>query len=109
MVGIWLRRHLFRMKAKSLPRNVAFAVPFTLYSINAKRAVQVRARRDGFAYFMPQVHVGDQRFEDQGSEIGPFDTPEDAERAAASGGWLKEEPPPAAIDQSSRFAPSARE
>jgi len=47
------------MKAKSLPPNVAFAVPFTLYSINAKRAVQVRVRHDGFAYFMPQVHVGD--------------------------------------------------
>ena len=79
------------MKARSLSPNVAFAVPFTLYSVNAKRAVQVRVRRDGFAYFMPQVNVGDQKFEDKGSEVGPFDTPEDAERAAASGDWLSEE------------------
>lgn len=93
MFGRWVRRQFFRIKAKSLPRNVAFAVPFTLYSINAMRAVQVRVRRDGFAYFMPQVHVGDQKFEDLGSEIGPFDTPEDAEQAAASGDWLKEEEP----------------
>ena len=91
MVWKWWRRLIFRMKAKALPPDVAYAVPFTLYSINAVRAVQVRARRDGFAYFMPQVHVGDQKFEDQGDEVGPFDTPEDAERAAASGGWLSED------------------
>ena len=94
MIYRWLRRQLFRLKAKSLPPNAAFLVPFTLYSINAERAVQVRVRRDGFTYFMPQVHVGGQIFENRGSEIGPFDTPEDAERAAASGDWLNEEEEP---------------
>lgn len=59
MIWRWWRRQLFRMKARRLPPNVAYAVPFTLHSINASRAVQVRARRDGFAYFMPLVHVGD--------------------------------------------------
>ena len=39
---------------KNWPPNVAYAVPFTLYSLDGKRGAEIRLFRNGDVYFVEQ-------------------------------------------------------
>jgi hypothetical protein len=87
----WWRRFLLRRAIRRWPAEAAYAVPFRLYSKDGKRAVEVRVRRDGLAYFVDQELAEESTYRDRGDdEIGPFDTPEAAEAAAIARRWFSD-------------------
>jgi hypothetical protein len=85
----WWHR-LFSRKADSLHRSLGYEVPFRLYSKDGAKEVEVRVRRDGRAYFVEREWVEGTTFQDRGfgEEIGPYETPEAAEAAAAVRPWF---------------------
>lgn len=86
----WWHRFFIRRAIRRWPANVAYTVPLRLYSNDGKRAVEIRMRRDGFAYFVEQERVEDTTFKSRGrgEEIGPYETPEAAEAAAVARPWF---------------------
>jgi hypothetical protein len=85
----WWHR-LFSRKAGVATQNPAYEVPFRLYSKDGAKEVEVRVRRDGRAYFVEREWVEGTTFRDRGfgEEIGPYETPEAAEAAAAVRPWF---------------------
>jgi hypothetical protein len=71
-------------------KNTEYRVVCNLYNSEGKRGAEVRVRRDGRAYFVEQEWVEGTTFTDRGrgEEIGPFESPEAAERAAVGRPWF---------------------
>jgi hypothetical protein len=85
----WWHR-LFSRKTGMSSDGPGYRVAFCLYSADGKRSVEVRERRDGRVYFVERVWVDGTTFKDRspGEEIGPYETLEAAEAAAASSPWF---------------------
>jgi hypothetical protein len=85
----WWRR-IFPRTRWWWPREVAYEVPFRLYTVDGKRGVEVRLRRNGFVYFVEQEWVEGTTFRDrpESQEHGPYETLEAAEAAAVSRSWF---------------------
>ena len=85
----WWRRFL-PLRAGRVLADTDYFVPFRLYSKDGKRSVEMRVHRDGLAYFVDQEWVEGTTFKNRGrgEEIGPYETPEAAERAAVARSWF---------------------
>lgn len=69
-------------------RKPDYLVPFELYTKKASRGVQVRVRRNGKAYYIALEHIEGTVWRPLGEEIGPYDSPEEAEAAAIKSSWF---------------------
>ena len=67
-----------------------YRVAFQLYTNEATRGAEVRVRRDGKAYYIALEHVEGTTWRPSGEEVGPFETPEQAENAAVNSRWFRD-------------------
>lgn len=80
---------LFSRKAREPYREA-----FRLYSADGRRAVEVRERCGGQAYYVDRIWPEGSRFSKlrSGEEIGPFESVGTAEAAAVSRPWFRGKP-----------------
>ena len=81
---------LFRRAAKSELHGSTFRTTCTLYSEDGKRAAEVRQFSNGETYLLESECVEGATFVDRhsGSLVGPFPSPEHAERFIVATAWF---------------------
>jgi hypothetical protein len=81
---------IFKRKTGSRLRGLNYRVAFKLYSEDAKREVEVREFSNGEAYMVEREWVEGTTFSDRhsGRMVGPFASPEDAEKFIVSTAWF---------------------
>jgi hypothetical protein len=86
----WWHRLFSRNGGTPPDEHDYYTIAFHLYSVDGKRGIEVRQRRDGQVYFIEQAWVHGTTFEDRspGKEEGPYETLEAAEAAAVSSPWF---------------------
>jgi hypothetical protein len=77
-------------KVKSQLYGLEFRVAFSLYSEDGKRGVEVREFSNGETYILEREWVEGTTFKDRhaGSLVGPFSSPEDAEKFIVATPWF---------------------
>ena len=85
----WWRQIFKRMVGARL-RGLTYEVAFTLYSVDGKREVEVRAFDNGETYLVERELVEGTTFNDRHSDkmVGPFASPEAAEKFIVSTAWF---------------------
>jgi hypothetical protein len=83
-------KQLFRGKAGPSLEGLEYRVPFTLYSEDGKREAEVREFRDGRTYLVEREWVEGTTFRDRhsGKLVGPFSSPQDAEKFIVNTAWF---------------------
>ena len=87
-MGWWSR--LFRRKARSSLHGLEYRVAFELYSKGGKRHVKVCEFSNGKTYLDEQEWVEGTTFRNRhsGRLVGPFASPEEAERFIVATQWF---------------------
>ena len=77
-------------KARSTLHGLEYRVAFNLYSKDGKRGVEVREFSNGQTYLVEQEWVEGTTFRDRhsGEMVGPFASPEDAEKFIVGTPWF---------------------
>jgi hypothetical protein len=85
----WWSR-FFKQKTGSRLRGLNYTVAFSLYSEDGKREVEVREFSNGETYLVERDWVEATTFGDRhsGQMVGPFTSPEDAERFIVGTAWF---------------------
>lgn len=85
----WLRRMFGRATNKSLDGTM-YRVTSTLYSGDGKRSAQIREFSNGEIYLLESEWVKGTTFQDRhaGKLVGPFASPELAERFIVATSWF---------------------
>jgi hypothetical protein len=71
-------------------RGARYRVPFTLYSLDGKRAAELREFENYQTYVLESELVEGTRYEERhgGSVVGPFKSPKHAERFIVATKWF---------------------
>ena len=71
--------------------GLEYRVVFSLYSKDGKRAVDVSEFSNGETYLDEKEHLKETTFENRhsGRLVGPFNSPEDAEKFIANSEWFR--------------------
>lgn len=85
----WWKRLLGRTRQKSLD-GAMYRVTSTLYSSDGKRAAEIREFDNGETYLLESDWVEETAFQERhgGSLVGPFASPEHAERFIVATPWF---------------------
>lgn len=81
-------RDLFARKKKADPQEPYYTIPFQLYTLKATRGAEVRVWNDGKAYYVALQHIEGTNWKPFGDQVGPYEIPEEAERAAVNSPWF---------------------
>jgi hypothetical protein len=81
---------IFKRKTGSRLHGLNYGVAFKLYSKDGKREVEVREFGKGETYLVEREWVEGTTFNDRhsGSMVGPFASPEDAEKFIVATAWF---------------------
>jgi len=81
---------IFKRKAGSDLRGLDYGVASKLYSEDGKREVEVREFNTGETYLVEREQIEGTTFNDRhsGRMVGPFASPEDAEKFIVSTAWF---------------------
>jgi len=84
----WTR--LVKREAESALHGLEYRVAFNLYSADGKREAEVREFRNGETYIVEREWVEGTTFKDRhsGRMVGPFASPETAEKFIVSTSWF---------------------
>lgn len=87
----WWKR-ILGWRAEASLRGLEYRIAFTLYSKDASRKVEIRQFSNGKTYMLEQEAEGE-TFKDRhsGSMVGPFASPEAAERFIIATPWFRGE------------------
>jgi hypothetical protein len=79
---------------KSSLQGQEYRSAFTLYSVDGKRAAEVLEFRNGETYLDEQEWIEGTTFKNRhsGSLVGPFTSPEDAEKFIVATSWFRGSP-----------------
>ena len=86
----WWKR-LFKRRTGSNLRGLDYKVAFSLHSKDGKREVEVRDFSNGETYVVEREWVEGTTFKDRhgGSMVGPFASPEQAEKFIVATAWFR--------------------
>jgi predicted urease superfamily metal-dependent hydrolase len=87
--SMWWKRLLRHATPESI-RGTMYRVPFTLYSIDGKRAAEIREFDKGQTYILESDWVSDTTFSPRhnGALVGPFASTKDAELFIVATSWF---------------------
>lgn len=81
---------LLGRQVRPSPKGMTYRVPMTLYSADGKRCAEIREFSNGETYLLESDWVEATTFKERngGRMVGPFQSPEHAERFIVATAWF---------------------